>query len=530
MQIFTISVFLLAGSALLSINIVFLVYFIALLFTISTGIIFLTFFSQDKNMVLSKGEIFSIFTKTLFIPLLAIPSTAFLFIVLPRTDYPLFNFLNKEKTAVVGFSDNVSLGDVSNIQEDNSIAFRVKMEKLPSKDLYFRGIVLDYFDGNKWTRKNKNLLRQKSNFNKNIVKQTVFLNPYGKNYLFALNYPVKIYGINANIYSDYTLESKNNINKTVKYTVYSLIEDKISQNLVNKDLYLQLPHLSKKFIEFAKSLKKDKSVPEFVNYLVNYFNENYKYSLKNLPQGENPLDDFIFNKKAGNCEFFASATALILRINGIPSRLVAGYKGADYNDIAGYYVVFNKNAHTWVEYYYKGYWHTIDTTPSTMQESLQKREMSLWFKLKIILDTINYYYLNFVVDFNFQKQVSAFKSFYSSLKEAKSIASSFMVKLKENILFIFLSLSVGFFVYKLIVYYSKPYEERLLEKFYKKLRKYGYTKKENEGLIEFTEKINQEHLKEKVKVFVNTFESYYYKDIKIDKKIKKKLEGILKEI
>ncbi len=530
MQIFTISVFLLAGSALLSINIVFLLYFLLLFFIISTGIIFLTFYSQDKNLVLSKKETLSIFLKTLFIPLIAIPSTVFLFVILPRTDYPLFNFLNKSQTAVVGFSDNVSLGDVSEIQEDNSVAFRVQMEKTNPENLYFRGVVLDYFDGRSWKRVNRKVLRERVIFSRNIIKQTIFLNPYGKNYLFGLNYPLKVVGRNAVIYDDYVLESKKPINKTIKYTIYSKLSPNIPSHFINKNVYLQLPNLSKKVVKFAKNLKGDKTVPEFANFLINYFNKNYKYSMENLPYGENALEDFLFDKKAGNCEFFASAAAVILRINNIPARVVAGYKGANYNNIAKYYVVFNKNAHTWVEYYYNGYWYLLDPTPALRQSILKKKELSLLFKLRLLLDTINYYYINFVIDFDFKKQVKVFKYFSNSLESLKESLYLIAKTVLNNLLVIITAFFIAFFSIKIIRYYSIPFEERILNEFYRNMEKYGYIKKENEGLIEFIEKINNKDLKVKAKEFADIFESFYYKDRKFTKKDKKILKDILRQI
>jgi len=530
MQIFTISVFLLAGSALLSIDIIFLFYFLLLFFTISIGVIFLTFYSQKKDIYLNKNQILSILTKTLIIPVLSIPTTIFLFLVLPRTDYPLFNFLNKNKTAISGFSDKVSLGDVSEIQEDNSIVFRVKMQKLPEDKLYFRGVVLDYFDGLVWKRTNTEKV-VKFNFKGKKIKSTVFLNPYGKNYLFSLNVPVDVKKIEKYIYSDFTFEAKKQINNVVKYQVYSILTDKIKIPLKNKNLYLQIPEkLNKDIIKLAKQLKGNKNPDEFAKFLTKFFYENYKYSLKDLPTGKDALYKFLFVKKIGNCEFFASATALFFRINKIPSRIIAGYKGADYNNIGKYYAVFNKNAHTWVEYYYNGYWHTVDTTPNLILPEIAKRENSTIFKIKLLFDVINYYYLNFVIDFNLQKQINIFRSVSDSIYSLKDFSKFTLYLIKNNLIYILFVICFGILIIKIYRYYSIPLEKRILNKFYRKLKKYGYSKKENEGLEEFADKIKDEKLKNIVILFVKEFEEIYFKDQKINKNKKEKLKKILKRI
>ncbi|RMA97674.1 transglutaminase family protein [Hydrogenothermus marinus] len=528
MQIFLISVFLLAGRALLSIDITFLIYFLLLFFIVSVGIIFLTFYSQEENIYFTKNQFFSLLIKLLAIPLISIPATIFLFVILPRTDYPLLNFLNKSSSGITGFSDKVSLGDVSDIQEDNSIIFRVKMPKL-NKEIYFRGITLDYFDGKTWHRRYKKPIKIFS-ISGEKFKSVVFLNPYGQNYLFGLNYPIRVYGVDNILYSDFTFKSRKTINKTIKYEVYSILKPKIKQTLENKYIYLQIPkNINPNIIKLAKRLRENKSVPEFIKNLKTFFRD-FKYSLKNLPTGDDALYKFLFKTKSGNCEYFASATAILLRLNNIPARVVIGYKGGDYNDFGGYYAVFNKNAHSWVEYYYNGYWNTLDTTPSALPLELQKKELSFLFKLRLMFDTINYYYINFVIDFNFQKQVHLFKSVSKNISDIKSQIYLIIGFFKENIIYILLSGLISFVGVVLFRYYSIPIEERILNKFLKKLEKYGYLKKENEGLEEFINKIKEEDLKEKANTFVKEFESIYYKDKKLNKEEKTKLENLIKRI
>ncbi len=100
--------------------------------------------------------------------------------------------------------------------------------------------------------------------------------------------------------------------------------------------------------------------------LERYLMENYQYSLDFLGKaGRDPIEAFLFDRRKGHCEYFASSMVLMLRSVGIPARLATGYLGADYNRLEGYYVVRESNAHAWVEAYLPGSgWTTFDPTPA----------------------------------------------------------------------------------------------------------------------------------------------------------------------
>ena len=93
--------------------------------------------------------------------------------------------------------------------------------------------------------------------------------------------------------------------------------------------------------------------------------DNYTYTLDFVGRSpDNPIEDFLFRYRSGQCEYFASSMVLMLRSQGIPARLVTGFLGGEYNPFEGYYIVRDNNAHAWVEAYLAGAgWRIFDPTP-----------------------------------------------------------------------------------------------------------------------------------------------------------------------
>lgn len=97
----------------------------------------------------------------------------------------------------------------------------------------------------------------------------------------------------------------------------------------------------------------------------------YTLNLPALPQ-ENAIDAFINTVRLGHCEFFASAMALMLRSQGIPTRVVSGYRGGEWSEGAEAYIVRQSMAHLWVEVYFEGYgWARFDPAPPSTATAVQ---------------------------------------------------------------------------------------------------------------------------------------------------------------
>jgi len=149
--------------------------------------------------------------------------------------------------------------------------------------------------------------------------------------------------------------------------------------------------------------------------------------------------------------------------------------------------------------------------------------------ITFLLDTLEYYWINLVINFDFQKQITLFKKIKENIRKPNvnfSISKEIIVK----IVIIGFSLPViTLILYKLFIYLRASPEQKLLNKFYKKLRKLGYKKDDSDGLIEFVNKIENPDIKRKSLLFAVYFESIFYKDRKFTKDDIKKLEEILSE-
>jgi hypothetical protein len=131
-----------------------------------------------------------------------------------------------------------------------------------------------------------------------------------------------------------------------------------------------------------------------------YLTTNFGYTLElpNTPQAD-PIAYFLFERKRGHCEYFASAMAVMLRAVGVPSRVVTGFRGGEFNDLTGSYIIRARDAHAWVEAYIPNRgWLAFDPTP--VGDALPMH----WNKLQLYLDAADEFWRDWVVNYDFSHQ------------------------------------------------------------------------------------------------------------------------------
>ncbi len=141
-----------------------------------------------------------------------------------------------------------------------------------------------------------------------------------------------------------------------------------------------------------------------VRIIRNYLVSNYAYSLETRtpPPLQDPTEWFLFGEdRRGHCEYFASAMAAMCRSVGINSRVVTGYVATEWNSPTSHYIVRESNAHAWVEVEVQpGFWQRQDPTPTWDLDAIHKPSQSILARVRRMLDTAEYAWINSVVGFN----------------------------------------------------------------------------------------------------------------------------------
>ena len=518
LQIYALSVLLVAGSSLLSLDLMFFFYLTALVVLLAPAIVLLNFERGRADLSLSGKELFAIVAHSLLMPMLVIPLTLALFVILPRTSYPLLSFLNRPSKAGSGFSDAVRLGNVSQIQLDDTLVFRAAMERQPERSLYWRGIVFDEFDGRTWRDSGAAAETKPSPGLKGpVVGYTVYLEPSEHQTLFTLDRPVHISYRQLLRYEDRTYRAQDHLNRKISYQGVSVLTDRESAPAVDMDRYLELPSRLEELHEFSAQLTAGMKTSEVPTAILSYLRDpKFRYSLKQLPRSESPILDFLFRFHTGNCEYFASAMAAMLRSRGIPSRLIGGYRGGYFHEVGGYYVIQQRDAHVWVEAYLpEEGWRRFDPTPAQPVESHRTPLKQFLFRLRMTMDILDYYWNRHVISYDLQRQYSllaaATKGF--SLPQGGMVAWG---KLGHHLLpltFGAVLLTALIIIRHLRKKRLSP-EQRLLRKFLGEMARRGWRRREYTGLEEFVSGINDKALRELGEMFVKVFQDSYYRDRK----------------
>jgi len=315
------------------------------------------------------------------------PIAIFLFFVFPKIS-PLWE-VPVAKSAKTGLSDSVKVGDIAQLALSDELAFRVKFEQRPPaySQMYWRTIVMENFNGREWqTGLNTNLVHTyKFNLAQANGKQLnyqVIASPTYQNWLFGLDLaridPYKTQGDHIIHRQDYSLYSKKPITQNISYYVTSYIESPLALNIspFSYRKNLAIPKASNpKLVAKAKALREEHTNDEaLINAVLSTFNQdNYHYTLKPPPLINNSLDQFYFETKSGFCEHFASSFTFLMRAAGIPSRLVTGYMGGEYNTQGEYYSIYQRDAHAWSEVWLKDKgWVRVDPTAAINPERVEK--------------------------------------------------------------------------------------------------------------------------------------------------------------
>jgi protein-glutamine gamma-glutamyltransferase len=268
---------------------------------------------------------------------------------------------------------------MSKLSLSDAVAFRVTFNgKAPPPDqMYWRGPVLWDFDGTTWKRgRNATLQRPELADTAQPAQYTVTLEPHNKRWLFVLDMPAKL-SIAAELAPDFQVLNRTPVTARIRYDAMSFLSYRANLGEPPQQLQRALA-LPRGYDPQARQLAMSWRARgggdlAIVRAALSYFNQNgFSYTLEPPTLGFNSVDEFLFQTKKGFCEHYAGSFVFLMRAAGIPARVVTGYQGGEYNDLGGYYVLRQYDAHAWAEVWLQDRgWVRVDPTAAVSPQRIE---------------------------------------------------------------------------------------------------------------------------------------------------------------
>ena len=302
----------------------------------------------------------------------AAPLIVLLFVFFPRIGTGFRFEFRDLRAAGTGFSDRLSPGSIALLANSSGIAFRAEFpgsNTRPTGPMYWRGAVMWHCDGMEWRAPYApaSISRAPNQSpSGNTIRQRITLAPRGARWMFALDRPFEIPRGAILARGDY-IWSVQPIRKTRRYEVVS------SPEVTRNDLTpyerkeaLELPaSISPAVRELAQSwVAQNSNSRAIISSALQFFRtQGFRYSLSPGEYKKNDLEQFLFHRRVGFCEHYAASFATLMRLAGIPARVVVGYLGGEYNDLGDFFLVRQADTHAWCEVWLpESGWMRLDPT------------------------------------------------------------------------------------------------------------------------------------------------------------------------
>ncbi len=475
----------------------------------------------------------------------ALPLSIVLFVLFPRVEAPRWMLFNQQNSARTGLSDSLEPGAISQLGLSDELVFRAKFNaELPSQNkLYWRGPVYSYTDGKRWTEgkvSKKNAVVSKVDYKGYKYQYTLMMEPQDKEWVFALDMPSSFpKALKQNSQYQIITTEKNNQRAEYKFTSYTQYNTGELSDKAYKE-NVQLP------VEPSAKLKKlvttlngfDQSAESFIqNVLMHFKTENFHYTLRPPLMGDKPIETFLFESRYGFCSHYATAFVYLMRISGIPARVIGGYQGGEINQVGGFLEIRQANAHAWAEVWLKNKgWTRFDPTAAIAPERI---EQDVNIDLQIATGIINFSpmfsnsgkALSWMkqarqmwsnIDYSWQRWVIN----YSTENQTKFLSSLGIHNIKSIVYWLMGSIGGISLVLAWIILKNKTTklaeEVRLYQMFCKKMAKVGLDKEVAETAQNYCHRIQLQRpdLSEQVAKITMIYTRLHYEKEPLDKDIK----------
>ena len=486
--------------------------------------------------------------------LYAIPFFLLLFIFFPRLP-PLWHIPIPENKGVTGISDSMSPGDIAELSQSSALAFRIigDVSKLPPRsELYWRALVLDEYDGQRWT---SSFVNQQPLMRQPMDSSPV---PVGWNYQYLAADPSVfwIMGLEKSIpverryynRQDWSIVPRR-LTQRVEPIPLQWIGTQYDPQAVGQYLARINTQVQRRLDPQAQQLaqrlymQSAEDPRRYVQNVLNWYQQNnFVYTLKPGQLGQNRIDEFLFNSRQGFCEHYASSFVMLMRYVGIPARVVTGYQGGELAPDRKSWEVRQLDAHAWTEVWLDQKWQRFDPTAMIapqridggMQNLLSQDERvwsnnSTWTsqnnqwmtKMRVWSDYASYQWQSKVVGYNAESQQN-----WLSKLGLSSAYSSIVVLLGSIALLI---LAYGLRIYLKARQAQSPFD-RAIQQLNQSLAD-DLKKQPAETFHHWMQRLSQQVKIENQSIFIEAirlFEKYLYSGAELTDQELKKFKYLLK--
>lgn len=367
--------------------------------------------------------------------LLAVP----LFAVLPRLRAPYIVGRGTPPMGstieAAGFTEDVTLDSIGRIRESREVALRLEFEGRvdPDREIRFKAATHEVYDGGRWGRSPEvGDLPRSRGVRFWLARGTpvewvkIWRQPLRSQ---ALPLPTETLVVEPTV-PRLTIDRGGAVALPVVPFEIVYYEAGLAAAPVDTarggapaagDGALDLSGVTPRVAELAARVMGGGALEDRIQRLETHLIQGYDYTVDFSGRGtRNPIEDFLFVYRSGQCEYFASAMVLMLRSQGVPARLITGFLGGEFNPFEGYYMVRDSNAHAWVEAYLPGRgWRTFDPTPPAGRPVAA--EEGAWALARQAYDFMLFRWDRYVLTFGLYDQLTIFRALRTLWLDVKQL-------------------------------------------------------------------------------------------------------------
>ncbi len=398
---------------------------------LATVLLLITLIARGSRWPLRDTPLIADVLSALKVLATALPIALVFFLLFPRLPGPLWAIPENRRIGTTGVSDRMQPGAISELLQSDAVAFRANFDApIPrSADLYWRGPVLWDFDGATWANASAAFPRTDQDRTSvgTPIHYTIILEAHPKPWLYALDVPFDVDNRHAYQTRDGQVHSRHPMNQRIQYRGISYLDSRTLPELAylerRRALAVPADRHPKARALAARWQREHQHPLDIIEAALRYFHEQpFRYTLRPAALGVDPIDSFLFRTREGFCEHYASTFTVLMRLAGLPARVVTGYQGGEYNRTEDYLIVRQADAHAWSEVWLEGYgWHRVDPTGAVAPERVESgiaaalpdsdglpilvRQDIGWLRdLRLQVDALNHRWNRWVIGYDHERQ------------------------------------------------------------------------------------------------------------------------------